>query len=156
MPIEGTDETITLHGLSVYDLDSIFARHGKLITQVYKDYVKKQGDRIPDVAELVKLINIDLKEIIPTLIVMASGNDVDDQEQLEIAEALPIGVQLNCLVELIGLTITSVETLKKILWKVINAMQSMEILMGDQNPDQSITSDGDSGKKSRSAKAKGK
>ena len=157
IPVEGTDEKITIQGLSVYDLDKVFVLHGDLITQVFDEYIQKNGDRIPDVGELVKLISNDLKSIIPTLIILASNNDVKDKEQLEIASMLPIGTQLNCLVEIIALTVTSVDTLKKILWKVISGMQSLEEMMTvDTNPTQSTMSVGDSGKKSRSAKAKGK
>ena len=154
VPIEGSEHTITVRGLSIGDIDILFEKHEDAILRAWEKYNSGTADL--DFESVVTVLRSDAPEMIPTIIALAN----DDLDSRDNASRLPVATQIDCILSILKLTITSVDTLKKILWTVVNGLEEMNDQMsgsaetlGLGTPAPAI-SNGTSGRKPRSASRK--
>ena len=154
VPIEGSEHTVTVRGLSIGDIDILFDKHEDAILRAWEKY--NAGSTDLDFESVVTVLRTDAPEMIPTVIALAN----DDPDGRDNASRLPVATQVDCILSILKLTITSIDTLKKILWTVVNGLEEMNAQMSGsaetlglvtQAP---VTSNGTSGKKPRLASRK--
>ena len=128
-------QVLTLRGLSSRDIEIALGRHMPLLSRLFDQWFADRKKALPTDMEIVEIVVKEAPEIIPTLI--ALGSDVDASEpadfeaDLKLTSRFPIAVQYECVVAIIGLTVTSVSALKKILHKITTGLNATADLMSE-------------------------
>lgn len=125
VPLPGLDETITVRGLSVNDLERIFQDHGEGLTELFRDWVASKGLTMPEPAELINMLRQEVPDVLAAMIALAN----DDPDAAETVSRLPGVVQVSAAIEVLKLTFHSVAELKKILEQAILGMEAVTDLM---------------------------
>ena len=152
VPMSNNNDSLTVRGLSAADLDLIIGEHGDCLQELFQEYTKKHGTKLPDMMEWVNLLRRDVPEVGAMAIALACD---DYPAGVHIAVKLPIGIQANILTEIVRLTVTSVDSLKKTLAAVLMGMEKTADMLeeigprGGQVQKASTKSNGKSGKKSQ-------
>ena len=110
------DEAFSVRGISLADLTRIFQRHTEVVTKLFNDFMAKKGNGKYTTEMLVEFIQQAAMDF-PVLVaeIIAVANDDDSDEGVEVAMQLRSPVQVEALLTIMELSITTEAELKKLI-----------------------------------------
>ena len=108
------EQTLTVRGLSVFDLSEIIREHAGVLDGLYKSHIIA-GEEMPSTATMAQALMMEAPDVVARIIARAN----DEPESWEIVSTLPGIVQIDALVEIAALTFRSEAEVKKLLETLI-------------------------------------
>lgn len=118
--------SFAVRGISFEDLTKIVLRHGPLCVMIYQEFVDskaKFGLRPEVLGQFISTSMSKFPEAVTDVIAIAA--DEDFPELREIVRRLPIGVQIDAIYKIVGLTFTGEADVKKLVEIVTGMAQSV-------------------------------
>lgn len=103
-----------VRGISFEDISRLVQRHGPVCVMVYQQFVEskvKFGLRPEVLGQLLTMAMEKFPDAVSEMIALAA----DDMEQIAKVRKLPVGVQIDAIYKIIGLTFTSEADVKKLV-----------------------------------------
>lgn len=128
-----------VRGISFEDISRLVQRHGPVCVMVYQQFVEskvKFGLRPEVLGQLLTMAMEKFPDAVSEMIALAA----DDVEQIAKVRKLPVGVQIDAIYKIIGLTFTSEADVKKLVEIVTRMAVSVTANMKsltDQTPSDS-------------------
>lgn len=107
--VPGSDQTVTVRGLSLEDATTLFRRHGEALEHVYQSQIVEREDDFPDPQTVAKALIAAAPIAVAEMIALANENP----KSTEIVRKMPITFQVDALAQIAWLTFQSEEEVKK-------------------------------------------
>ena len=112
--IPGSDQTITVRGLSVEDAAGLIQVHGEQLNAVYELNIAGRSD-LPPAMEIAKALMKTAPLAVAEIIALAN----DNPKSFSVVRKLPVPVQIEALTQIAVLTFYSESEVKKLVETVI-------------------------------------
>lgn len=130
-PIHTTEEDyFEVRGVALADLTRLFRRHTEVVTKLFNDFMGKKGDGKFSTEMLVEFIQeaaMDFPVLIAEIIALAADENSD--EGVETASQLRATVQVEALIKIMELSITTEAELKKAIETLTKAASQIASLV---------------------------
>ena len=134
--VAGGTTTFFVEGVSFNNLTQMVTTHGPGMAVLFGQFTEMKGAGLKpeDLGLLVKLAMDQFPDLIADAIAISSGEltgDFEkDNELRETVSKLPVGVQLDAVEKIIGLTFTAESDIKKLVETVTRMAQSVQTTVG--------------------------
>lgn len=126
--------SFTVLGISFEDLSKIIVKHGPVCVMLYAQFIESKeanGLRPETLGQFISMGMTKFPEAVTDMIWIASGDEAP--EVREIVRRLPVGVQIDAIQKIIGLTFTGEADVKKLVELITQMSESVTGVLNELN-----------------------